>query len=82
MLIRDPLEKTVKKFGNVFSFYSVLWCAPGLNVKVIWGTSRQFKRKFVASNNSGTYRDKIIIFMLWLFDTRREFLVQDYIPEF
>ena len=30
----------------------------------------------------GTYSDKIILFMLWLFDTRREFLIQECIPEF
>ena len=33
-------------------------------------------------NNSITYSEKIILFVLWLFDTRREFPVQEYIPEF
>ena len=37
---------------------------------------------FVASTTSGTYSENIILFVLWLFDTRREFLVQEYIPEF
>ena len=53
-------------------------------VKIITsrGTSSQVKRIFVASTTSGTYCDKIILFMLCLFVTRREFLVQEYIPEF
>ena len=46
------------------------------------GTSRQVERIFVASNTSGTYSAKIILFVLYLFDTRREFIVQEYIPEF
>ena len=46
------------------------------------GTSRQAERIFVASTTSGTYNDKIILFMIWLFDMIREFLVHDYIPEF
>ena len=82
MLIRDLLDKTVKKFGNVVSFYSVLWCAPRSNVKVIWGNSRQVERRFDTSSNSGTYSDNIVLFVLWLFDTRRGFLFQEYIPEF
>ena len=49
---------------------------------MIQGNSRQLKRSFVASTTSGTLSDKIVIFVLWLFDTRREFIVQDYIPEF
>ena len=39
-------------------------------------------RFFVASTIYGIYSDKIIIFMLWLFDIRREFLFQEYITEF
>ena len=46
------------------------------------GTSRKVKRSFVAETTSVTYIENIIIFVLWLFDTRREFLVQEYIPEF
>ena len=36
----------------------------------------------MALTTSGTYTDNIILFMLWLFDTGRGFLVQEYIPEF
>ena len=57
-------------------------CAPGSNVKVSLGTSRQAERSFVASTTSGIYIEKIILFMLWLFDARTESLLQDYIPEF
>ena len=39
------------------------------------------KKRFVTSNTSGTYNDKIIILMMWIFDTRREFIVQDYRTE-
>ena len=46
------------------------------------GTSRQAERSFVASTTSGTYIEKIILFMLWLFDARTEFHFQDCIPEF
>ena len=46
------------------------------------GTSKQVERNFVTSATSGTYSDNIIIFMQWLFDTRSQFLVQYYIPEF
>ena len=46
------------------------------------GTSRQLKIIFFTLNNSGTYSDKIILFMLWILDTISEFLVQEYIPEF
>ena len=46
------------------------------------GSSRKFERSFLASTTSGTYRDEIIIFMLWLFDIRGGFLVQEYVPEF
>ena len=46
------------------------------------GTSRQVKISFVASTTSGTYCENIILFVLWIFDTRREFLVQEYITEF
>ena len=70
-LIRDPIKKTVKKFGDLVSLYSVLQCAPGSNVKVSRGTSRQVKRSFFAETSSGTYIERIIIFVLWLFDTRR-----------
>ena len=45
-------------------------------------TYRQVERSFVASITYGTYSDKIILFVLWLFDTRREFLIQECIPEF
>ena len=34
------------------------------------------------STTSGTYSDKIILFVLWVFDTKRESLVQEYILEF
>ena len=81
-LIRDPIEKTVKTFGNLVSFYSVLYCAPGSNVKVSLGTYRKAERSFVASTTSGTYIEKIILFMVWLFDARTEFHFQDYIPKF
>ena len=46
------------------------------------GTSRQVKRSFVTETTSGTYSETIILFMMWIFDTRREFIVQEYIPEF
>ena len=46
------------------------------------GNSRQVERIFVAPTTYGTYSDKIILFVLWLFDTRREFLIQEYISEF
>ena len=46
------------------------------------GTSRQVKIIFVVATTSATYSDKIIIFVLCLFDTRRGFLVHKYIPEF
>ena len=82
MLIRDPIEKTVKKFGNLVSFYSVLQCAPGSNVTVIRVTSRQSKISFVVLNTSETYSDKIILFMLRIFDTIRESFPHEYIPEF
>ena len=45
-------------------------------------TYRKVKRSFVASTTSGTYSDKIILFMLWLFDTRKGFIFHKYIPEF
>ena len=53
-----------------------------LNVKVSQGTSRQVERRFVALATSRIYSDKIIVSVLCLFDTRRGFLVQEYIPEF
>ena len=34
------------------------------------------------STTSGTYSDNAILFVLWIFDTRREFLIREYIPEF
>ena len=37
---------------------------------------------FVVFTTSGTYSDKIILFIMWLFDARREFFIQEYIPEF
>ena len=40
------------------------------------------KEAFFALTTAGIYCDKIIIFVLWLFDTRRVFIVQEYIPEF
>ena len=46
------------------------------------GTSRKVERSFVALTTSGTYSEKIVLFVLWIFDKRREFLVQEYIPEF
>ena len=46
------------------------------------GSSRKSERSFLASTTSGIYRDEIIIFMLWLFDIRGGFLVQEYVPEF
>ena len=46
------------------------------------GTSRQVKRSFVTETYSGTYSETIILFILWIFDTRREFIIQEYIPEF
>ena len=46
------------------------------------GTYRQPKIIFVELTTSGTYSDKIVLFVLWIFDTRREFLLQEYIPEF
>ena len=46
------------------------------------GDSRQVERRFFVLTTFGIYSDKIILFMLWLFDTRRGFLVQEYIPEF
>ena len=79
---QGPNRKTVKKFGNLVSFYSVLYCALGLNVKVRRGNSIQVKRSFVALTTSGTYSYNIIIFMMWIFDTRSEFLVREYIPGF
>ena len=45
-------------------------------------TYRQVERSFVASITYGTYSDKIILFVLWLFDTRRGFIFHKYIPEF
>ena len=45
------------------------------------GNSRQTKRSFFESDNSVTYSDNIILFVLWIFDTRGEFLAQEYIPE-
>ena len=56
--------------------------SPGSNVKVGRGNSRQVGRSFVALDTYRTYSDNIIISVLWLFDTRRGFLVQEYIPEF
>ena len=81
-LIRDQIKKTIKKFGNLVSFYSVLKCALGSNVNVSRGTSRQVERSFVVPTTSGTYSENIILFMLWLFDTIKESLIQEYIPEF
>ena len=81
-LIRDLINKTVKRFGNLVSFYSVLYCAPGSNVKVGRGTSRKVEKRFVAPTTYGTYSENIFLVMLCLFDTRREFLVQEYIPKF
>ena len=49
---------------------------------MIRGPSRQVERSFATSTTYGTYSDKIILFMLWLFDTRRKILVQEYITEF
>ena len=49
---------------------------------MIQGNPKQVERSFAASTTSGTLSDKIVIFMLWIFDTRREFIVQEYIPEF
>ena len=46
------------------------------------GTSRQVKRSFVTETYSGTYSETIILFTMWIFDTRRGFIIQDYIPEF
>ena len=46
------------------------------------GTFRKVEGSFVASTTYGTYSDKIILFMLWLFYTRRGFLIQEYIPKF
>ena len=46
------------------------------------GTYRQVKRSFPALTTSGTYSENISLFMMWIFDTRREFLIHDYIPEF
>ena len=49
---------------------------------MVQGTSEQVERIFVASTTSGTYSDKIILLIMWLFDTSREFLNQEYIHEF
>ena len=46
------------------------------------GTSRKVEKRFIPWIIYETYSDKIIISMMWIFDTRREFLVQEYIPEF
>ena len=46
------------------------------------GTYRQVEQIFVLCTTSVTYSEKIILFMIWMFDKRREFLVQEYIPEF
>ena len=40
------------------------------------------ERRFVALATSRIYSDKIIVSVLCLFDTRRGFLVQEYIPVF
>ena len=45
-------------------------------------TSRKVEIIFVALTIYGTYSGNIILFILWIFDTRSEFLVQEYIPEF
>ena len=45
-------------------------------------TSRQSKKSFVVLNTSETYSDKIILFMLRIFDTIRESFPHEYIPEF
>ena len=45
-------------------------------------TCRQVKRSSVTSNIFVTYSENIIIFIIWLFDTRGDFFVQEYIPEF
>ena len=46
------------------------------------GDSRQVERRFFVLTTFGIYSDKIILFVLWIFDTRRGFLVQEYIPVF
>ena len=46
------------------------------------GTYRQVEQIFVLCTTSVTYSEKIILFMIWMFDQRREFLVQEYIHEF
>ena len=51
-------------------------------INAIRKNSRQVKKIFSASTTSGTYSDKIILFILWIFVARREFLIQEYITEF
>ena len=48
---------------------------------MIQGNSRQVEIIFIALTNSGTYSNNIIIFIMWLFNKRSAFLVQESIPE-
>ena len=57
----------------------ILLLVKTIEARVTFG---KVERIFVASTTSRTYSDKIILFMLWIFDTRGEFLVQEYIFEF
>ena len=79
----------------VGAFFGVLksWCegsitiSPSIMLLIVKtikarGNSRQVKGRFVVLTTSGTYSTKIIYFLLWIFDTRKEFIIQEYIPEF
>ena len=68
-----------------FYFQQFLLCPivrSGIECKGETQNLQASQKIFVASTTSGTYSENIILFVLWLFDTRREFLVQEYIPEF
>ena len=40
---------------------------------------RKVERRFFALTTYGTYTENIILFMLWIFDTRRGFIVHEYL---